>query len=174
MAVFDEVMDAFAALSACVGYVRAATHTRAWARGDVKSLKGQLDWHVLHYELYYSRAAIRASIEAPGARQRIVVSGLRGFRAMLVERERSQRDAADSFARTRVYGAATPEMVERFAGLADGCLADIAKLNWMIARVEIEGLPVEVEAYLPERVERGGPTEAERAYGCRINRMEYR
>jgi len=150
--------------------VRAAVCPRPWSKSDIKSLKNQLDWHVLFHELHYSRGAIRTSIKAPGARQAIVLKGLHNFCAMLVEREARDREAAEHFARTRVYGESTAEMVERFTRLANECLTDIVKLDWMIAKVHIEGLPREVETYMPGRVDKGGPPEHERE--CREAMMD--
>jgi hypothetical protein len=124
------------------------TNSKKWTKKDIKTLCGQLMTFLLQNNLYHSADAIRGAIAAN--RKQIIVSNLRGMESLFSERATKNQEASDHFAKNpQVYGASTPEMIERFATLAKENRAAAAKTASLIARIESETLPAEVEAFDP-------------------------
>ncbi len=123
--------------------------TRKWTKIDIRTLRSQLDTFMLQERMYYPKERICAAIASK--RSEIIVGNLRGFRDMLAERAAKNEEAWKHFeSHPTIYGSSTPEMVERFKGLADQDAKGVRKANRLIERVQSEGLPVEVAGYVPE------------------------
>lgn len=119
-----------------------------WTKKDVRTLCGQLDSFVLSHERHQPPDAIRAAIEAN--RPEIVIGGLLGFRALLDERQNGHTGNLATIEAWKRLGSA--EVVARFERLSIETLADIAKIDALIARVRAEGLPPEASSYVPDRI----------------------
>ena len=120
-----------------------------WTKTDLRTLRSQIDGFALFNGLYHSPEAIRSAIEAE--RLAIVLDGLRSFRETLRDRAERNRGASEHFAANPgIYGDSTPEMIERFAGLAAGDERAVARLDRLLVRVEVDGLPEGVVDYVPE------------------------
>jgi hypothetical protein len=121
-----------------------------WTKKDIEKLKSQLMTFVLQNEMYYPMSRILVAIEKDP--QSIILSNLNGFRSILTERAKRDKETADHFqAHPSIYGLFTPDMVLRFRKLHAECEKDIARIDALIARVQSEGLPPEVVGHIPER-----------------------
>lgn len=121
---------------------------KKWTKKDIKSLCSQLDSVWLFERMYYPSAVICDVIEKN--RKKLVINGLRGFQNMARERGQRERETVEHAKTSGVWGNGTQEMIERFTKLAEESEKDVAKIDALVARIELEGLPPEVEAYLPE------------------------
>ena len=129
--------------------MRERTMSGRWTKTDVRTLRSQLDGFVLENRMYHPMERICSAVAS--RRSEIVVGGLRGFRGLFEERAAKNEQAWRHFeSHLAVYGSSTPEMIERFKGLADKDAKAAAKTGKLIARVEAEGLPAEVVGYAPD------------------------
>jgi hypothetical protein len=119
----------------------------AWTKTDIRTLRQQIDTFAL-----FNRAADAETFASiiDANRVAIILSGLRVFRAMFSERETKDREAAEHFrTHPNIYGDSTPEMIERFTGLAADAAKAGRKLDAIVKHVETEPLPDDVATYQP-------------------------
>jgi len=119
-----------------------------WTKKAIKTLQQQIESFVLANRMYAPPVAISAKISEH--RKDVVLSGLRAFRDLLASRAAENEKTARHFeANPNIYRESTPEMVTRFEALAQDGQKAVSVCDELIARVESEGLPPEVVAYVP-------------------------
>lgn len=79
-----------------------------------------------------------------------MVHNAKNFKNLLTVRAKEDRETAEHARVTDVHGSLSEEITERFTKLADECDKDIARIDHLLERIEVEGLPEEVENYMPE------------------------
>jgi hypothetical protein len=95
-------------------------------------------------------ARFRAWLSEPGRRAAIACAHLRGLASLAADRAKRSRETAEhARANPDVWRDGTAEIVARFERLAGEDERGVAGLEKLVARIEAEGLPPEVEAYDP-------------------------
>ncbi len=140
------------------------TPSKKWTKKDIKSLCSQIDSFWLFKRDHYSPDSLRAAIDVH--RVGIVTGGLRGFQSMSRERGLQERQTVEHAKKSGVHGTGTEVIVERFTKLAEDSEKDVAKIDQLVARIEAEGLPPEVLAYLPEALRPTPPKPEPVVPGC--------
>lgn len=128
---------------------------KPWRKYELKQLRGAIDHWWLSMSLYLRPGVTKADVFAAmpaGERQRIVASHFRGFGAMLSDRAKKSRETSAHYESKRgVEGwGDVSEVVERFRVLAAEDEEAAIKCAGLVQRVEAEGLPAELESYIPE------------------------
>lgn len=124
---------------------------KRWTKRDIRTLESQIDHFVIFKSQYYNADRIVAFIEGEGRRETIVVVGLKGFEAIIRERALKNQEASDHFRdHPEIYGSSTPEMIDRFAKLAEKDSRTCVRLDSLVERVDTDGLPDAILGYLPE------------------------
>lgn len=135
---------------------------KRWTKTAIRQMKAALDWS-LHSNRPIAPAFgprlgeredftthFRAWFEEPGRRAAIIVSHFRGLESLMRDRAQSDRKTVEhAQANPHVWGKGTDEIVERFSRLARESGSAAEKIADLVARIEAEGLPPEVEAYDP-------------------------
>jgi hypothetical protein len=128
-----------------------ASKQKRWFKKDIKFLCDQIDYFAMWWALYRKKEVIRMMIEEK--RSEIVVGQVEGFRKMLQERaDRDLESANNARDNPDVWEDSTEEMIERFMGLYNEEMKAIKRINGLLARIKAEGLPPEVDSYLPEHL----------------------
>jgi hypothetical protein len=127
-----------------------------WTKKDIKSLCGAISTFWLYNRPLGSSA--REALDAAEAvrrhlaehRAEIIIAGIAELRGIAEDRTRQNQETADHFAaHPEIYGSSTPEMIKRFSDLAADNRKAVTRMTVLIARIEAEGLPPEVEAFDP-------------------------
>ena len=127
----------------------------AWTKIDIKAMKQALSTAYLKCRAFdvRDREAQRdkfLTVLEPAVRTLVVISGIAELMVMFEGRAKENDGAADHFTKhPNVYGKATPEMIERFRGLAGEARKAAAKAKKLIDKINAEGLPQEVLEYDP-------------------------
>ncbi len=123
-----------------------------WTKKEIKAVQGSLDSFWLFNRLYYPAKAIAFDIDS--RRQDIVCAHLKAFAGMVTERaKRSEESAEHAEKNPHVWGKSTPEMVERFRGMAAEDMKGVAWNLKLVAKIDANGLPPECLDYLPEALQ---------------------
>jgi plasmid stabilization system protein ParE len=123
------------------------TMAKRWTKKAIREMQSQIDSFVLVREMYAKREDLRAALERNGARRAVVLSGLRSWIAMLTERAKQEREAHEAWLRLNA-----PEVAERMKRIAEDNEKAIVYVRKLIERIDAEGLPEEVETYVPMRI----------------------
>lgn len=121
---------------------------KKWTKKAIGTMTGILDGVWLQERMYHPAEKIRGAIESQ--RLRLVMSGLEAHVRISTERAKEHQDTANHARTSGIWGASTEEMFQRFVGYARDEQKATEKLRILLARVEAEGLPPEVETYLPQ------------------------
>ncbi len=123
-----------------------------WTKVEIKAMTGAIDSTLYTMGGPEPRDGFRDQFTALLATQRteVVREGIGMLRGIAAEREKKDADAAVHFrVHPEVYGDSTPEMIERFTGLAEEARKDVARADALLAKIEASGLPAEVVGYDP-------------------------
>lgn len=97
--------------------------------------------------------AARIREKLPSLRYEIIVAGLKSSVAVAHSRAYEYEKTASHFtANPQVYGKSTKEVVDRFAGYGAREIKSVASLGKLLRKVCVEGLPFELQTYVPDMV----------------------
>ena len=129
---------------------------KKWTKKDIKALCAQLDTYWLSRSPdrtlsseREARARMATQLANVEQRTQVVLSGLRGMRALHADRYLQECQTIGNAIVRDIYGSSRDEFVERFIKLAKESDADQAMYEALVLRVYAEGLPSEVLSYDP-------------------------